>query len=151
MNGERSRIAVLLDGSDLSEEALPVAARLAESLDARVVLMRVIDPPRIVFPAYGTDLPPLVDLEERETREELEQLAPRFPGRRVEAVVLVSREPVPSLLTWLHANPVDFVVMATHGRGGLSHLLAGSVTEELLRSGVAPIVAVKPTAVHVGV
>ena len=108
------RILVPLDGSELSEHAVPVAARLARALGARVILLRVVPPPRVSVPETAGDLPPLVDLEERQADE------------------------------YLRAHPVDYVVMATHGHGGLRHLITGSVTEAVLRSGLAPVIAVRP-------
>lgn len=142
------RILVTLDGSPLSRAALPVAARLASRLQAEVVLLRVVPPatgqPR---PAPG-DLLPLVDLEERQADAALQEMAAAFAGFPVARVVLVGEHPADEIVAWLRHNSVDFVVMATHGRGGLRHLLAGSVTEAVLRSGVAPVMAVRPTTVN---
>ncbi|MER3421776.1 MAG: hypothetical protein C4290_15160 [Chloroflexota bacterium] len=130
------RILVPLDGSALSEHAVPVAARLARALEAAVILLRVVPPPKEPVPPTAGDLPPLVDLEERQE--------PAFAGRPVERVVLVGLHPAEEIITWMRAHPVDFVVMATHGHGGLRHLVTGSVTEAVLRSGLAPVIAVRP-------
>jgi|SRR5579875_52955 len=143
MNAISPVIVVPLDGSDLSLAALPVAVRLAQALDAHVVLLQVVSP--VVKAAQpAEDLIPLIDLEERRAREGLERAAERFAPRRAELVVLVDQDPAAAILDWLRANPADYVVMATHGRGGLSRLLTGSVTEAVLRSGLAPVVVVRP-------
>jgi hypothetical protein len=42
---------------------------------------------------------------------------------------------------------VDLIVMATHGRTGLVHVLCGDVAESVLRSGVAPVLLVHPQAI----
>lgn len=144
------RILVTTDGSPLSRSAVEVAAPLAEKLRAAVVLLRVVPPLRgNPQPARG-DLLPLVDLEERQADEALQEMEAAFSDRSVSRVVLVSDNPAEAIISWLRQNPVDFVVMATHGRGGLRHLLAGSVTEAVLRSGVAPVLAVRPTTVPAG-
>ncbi len=106
------RILVPLDGSELSEHAVPVAARLARALGARVILLRVVPPPRVSVPETAGDLPPLVDLEERQADEYLRAHEPAFAGIPVERV--------------------------------LRHLITGSVTEAVLRSGLAPVIAVRP-------
>jgi nucleotide-binding universal stress UspA family protein len=138
------RILVPLDGSELSEHAVPVAARLARALGARVILLRVVPPPRVSVPETAGDLPPLVDLEERQADEYLRAHEPAFAGIPVERVVLVGPHAAEEIIAWMRAHPVDYVVMATHGHGGLRHLITGSVTEAVLRSGLAPVIAVRP-------
>src|SRR5579883_3024283 len=138
MNSNQPILLVPLDGSECSEAALPVAARLAKQLDAHVVLLRTIEPMTESIPS-GEDLIPLIDLEERRVREQLHDATRAFGPRHVEIAVLVDRNPASAIITWLEANPVDYVVMATHGRGGLSRLIAGSVTEAVLRSGLVPV------------
>lgn len=147
MQPTAARILVTLDGSELAAAAIPVAARLAAGLGAEVILLRVVPPPDMTKTGGPQDLPPLVDLEERQAGEELRAYASAFPGLTVSPVVLVGRRPAEEIIGWLRANRVDFVVMATHGHGGLRHLVAGSVTEAVLRSGVAPVVAVRPSGV----
>lgn len=138
------RILVPLDGSELSEHAVPVAARLARALGAEVILLRVVPPPRATLPETAGDLPPLVDLEERQADEYLRGHEPAFAGTPVERVVLVGPHPAEEIIAWMRTHPVDYVVMATHGHGGLRHLVTGSVTEAVLRSGLAPVIAVRP-------
>ncbi len=140
------RILVPLDGSELSEHAVPVAARLARALEAQVILLRVVPPPREPVPPTAGDLPPLVDLEERQADEYLRAHEAAFAGRPVERVVLVGLHPAEEIIAWIRAHPVDYVVMATHGHGGLRHIITGSVTEAVLRSGLAPVIAVRPVA-----
>ncbi len=137
-------ILVTLDGSPLAAQAVPVAARLAEQLGAQVRLLRVTPP---VDGSAPGDLPSLVDLEERRAREDLQRQAAALGPVPVDTVVLVSASPAQEIIRYLRASPVDFVVMATHGHGGMQQLVAGSVTEAVLRSGLAPVVAVRPTGV----
>ena len=141
------RILVTLDGSALDAAALPVAARLATALGAEATLLRVLPPAAATAAVPADDLPPLVDLAERAADEALRTHEASFPGLRVTRVVLVGTDPAQEIIDWLRSNPVDFVVMATHGHGGVRHLLGGSVTEAVLRSGLAPVVAVRPVAV----
>ncbi len=137
-------ILVTLDGSDLAAQAIPVASRVAGLLGACVRLLRVIPPVPDGEPAPG-DLPALVDLEERQARADLERHTPAFDGVPVDLTVLVSDNPAQEIVRYLRESPVDFVVMATQLRSGLHQYVTGSVTEAVLRSGLAPVVAVRPT------
>jgi nucleotide-binding universal stress UspA family protein len=141
------KLLVPLDGSELAAAALPVAAEMAAGLGAEVTLLRVVPP--IEGRQHGDwDLPSVVDLEERRAYEDLaRQAAATFPSRETRAVVLVGTHPADEILSWIRMHPVDFIVMATHGHSGLRHLVAGSVTEAVIRSGVAPVIVVRPTAV----
>ena len=140
------RILVTLDGSALAAAAIPVAAKLAADLDAEVVLLRVIPPPRAADEGTARDLLPAVDRAEQQAAAGLRVEAAAFDGLHVTPVVLVGSDPAAGIVGWLRRHPVDYVVMATHGHGGLRHLVAGSVTEAVLRSGLAPVLAVRPTA-----
>jgi nucleotide-binding universal stress UspA family protein len=141
------RMLVTLDGSKLADAAIPVAAQLAAGLRAEVILLRVI-PPAEGHPAGTWDLPPVIDLEERRAYEELHgHETSSFAGLHTTSVVMVSAHPAEEIIRWVRAHPVDLIVMATHGHGGLRHLIAGSVTEAVLRSGGVPVIAVRPLAV----
>jgi nucleotide-binding universal stress UspA family protein len=147
----RTRIVVTLDGSQHSEAALPVAARLAAGLSADVTLLCVVPPPPPApRSSPGGEPLLLVDLEERRADAALAARAAEFSGLLVDRVVLVSQQPAEAIIAYLVDHPTDLVVMATHGYSGLRHLLAGSVTEAVVRSGVAPVVAVRPTTIRGG-
>jgi nucleotide-binding universal stress UspA family protein len=93
-------------------------------------------------------MPAVVDLEERRAYEELYRIgATSFVGRETTAVVLVGSHPAEEITGWVREHPVDYIVMATHGHGGMRHLIAGSVTEAVIRAGLAPVIAVRPLAV----
>jgi nucleotide-binding universal stress UspA family protein len=143
-----SRIIVPLDGSPLAEEALPEAIRLARLAGAPLHLVHVIDPTQL--PWYGTfgmdmDIETAKSALDEEARQsgsylggvmarlEAEGLAVTFEQRRGR----VTRE----LMTV--AQPGELIVMASHGRGGISRWLLGSVAEDLLRHATVPILLVK--------
>jgi nucleotide-binding universal stress UspA family protein len=51
--------------------------------------------------------------------------------------------PSDTILQYVEASASDLIIMGTHGRRGLSHLMAGSVTEAVLRRGTCPVLAVR--------
>lgn len=142
------RILVTLDGSALAASAIPVAATLAAALDAEVVLLRVVEG-RWWGRPRGADLRPVkVEVEAEQADAELRLHEAAFPGLHVMRVVLKGTYAAVEILGWLRGqtHPVDFIVMATHGRGGFRRLVAGSVTEAVLRGGIAPVVVVSGPA-----
>jgi nucleotide-binding universal stress UspA family protein len=144
MEATTRRILVTLDGSALAASAIPVAAKLATALDAEVVLLRVVEG-RWWGRPRGADLRPVkVEVEAEQAAAELRLHEAAFPGLPVTCVVLKGTYAAVEIMSWLRGQscPVDFIVMATHGRGGLHRLVAGSVTEAVLRGGVAPVVVV---------
>ena len=139
-----ARILIPLDGSQRAEAALPVAARLAHDLRAEVVLVRVVPPPRAALARSAGDLLPAVDLAEWEATAELRRYGAMLEGRPVTHVVLVGRDPAAEMTAWLGAHPVDLVVLATGERPALPRLFRRGIEEALVRSGLAPVVLVRP-------
>jgi nucleotide-binding universal stress UspA family protein len=131
-------ILVPLDGSQLAEQALPYAERLAEATSARVVLSRVL--PLAVLER------PEADLESADqARAYLQGVADRLTskGRVVEATTPWA-DPASEILEQVGSTHADLVVMATHGRSGPGRWLYGSVADEILRRAPVPVILVPP-------
>lgn len=128
-----STILVPLDGSDLARRALPYAAALAKATHARLVLLHAYVPGR-------TDTPEDPELD---TIMELSDLAGDLREQGINASTwLVYDEAGPAIVEAVGDLSASLVVMSTHGRGGLSRLLHGSVAEYLLRQVSVPVVLV---------
>jgi nucleotide-binding universal stress UspA family protein len=142
------RIVVPLDGSALAEEALPRAAELARLSRAPIHLLRVVDYLRLE--RYGpyalaleySAIEPVLTTEQTEATNHLTGIADRLTGEGlpVETEVRqgrVAREVVAAV------KPGDVIVMASHGRGGLSRWLLGSIAEDVLRHAPVPVLLVR--------
>jgi nucleotide-binding universal stress UspA family protein len=143
------RIVVPLDGSELAERALPDALQLAELAKAPLHLLRVVDVTRLEqYGAYGlaleyAGLAQVLADEEQQAQAYLDAQVRRLgaEGGRVTSELrrgFAPREIVAA------SQPGDLVVMASHGRGGISRWLLGSVAEEVVRHAAVPV-----TIVHV--
>lgn len=125
-----------------SLNALDLAHRFAVANKSRIFLLHVI-PKGMVKP----DLPGYRDLfadDERKVSEELEKLAAeRLPDISCQIIV---KSGDPAEMTKLVALDVgaDLIVMATHGRRGISHFMLGSVTERVVREAPCPVLTVRP-------
>jgi nucleotide-binding universal stress UspA family protein len=141
------RILVPTDFSDPATAALKYARALAEEFGSTLHLMHVVPEP-YVYP-WGTEIStmPLVDLltqSETQAAERLKALAEE-PGPlkdRVRTATAIGT-PVDRLLQYVADEGIDLVVMGTHGRGAVGHLLLGSVAERMVRRSPVPVLTVK--------
>lgn len=135
-------ILVPLDGSTLSEKALPLATAFARASNAQLVLVRSVWAPRL------SDITP--EEEEVKAVEEAEQYLADLAfklgaqGLQVETAVPYA-PPGEGILMEIELRHADLVVMSTHGRSGLSRLIYGSVAEAILAHSPAPILLVRVT------
>lgn len=146
--GERRRVLVPLDGSELAEEALPVAERLADALSGELILLRAVPPPDLVFGPdrlMGSWLGEELQAEEEVARTYMERISDRYTrtGRQIQTVVEVG-DPVQVILSTGRERAAGFVVMTTHGMTGLTRLVFGSVAAGVLRQGTAPLIVTQP-------
>ena len=87
---------------------------------------------------------PLEDLE-RDTRRELALLVPEAEAAHVDVTRLVELGvPYQRILETAKVEQVDLIVMATHGRAGLGHLVIGSVAERVVRLAPCPVLTIRP-------
>lgn len=148
------RILVPLDGSDIAREALVAAADLARALEARVDLVRIVEPVPIVNADIGMPylyMPNAVDSEAtelvvRQAEEDLKRDAGFLGASGVlpgEQVVVVSRTPAQAIVDFAHGRETGMIVMTTHGRGR-SRLVLGSVAEKVRRATDLPVLVHRP-------
>lgn len=150
---ERSKVLVPLDGSAFAEEALPIAEQLAGTLDAELVLLRVVYPPSPTLTQewmVASYLAEELEVGESAARQYLEGVAGRLTdgGRRVTTEVRVG---TPAAVIADAGADAAFLVMATHGRTGADRLLMGSVANVVVRRGEVPLMLVGPAAMKVTV
>jgi len=142
-------VMVPLDGSELAECVLPHVEAVATGCNvAKVTLVRVVPPLKLYGGAESH-----ISLEERrrlETdsmqvatsylNERAQQLENR--GVQVESEVLFGNV-LDQLVDFVAKNEVDLIVLATHGRSGVSRLFLGSIADRLLRSAPVPILMIR--------
>lgn len=143
-----TRILVPLDGSDFGASALPLAASLARRSEAALALVHVYEPY-----ANASGAPPLDRRLDDDLREEtfhrLEKTRARASQYLGQEVLLTRIEgPVARTLEeHVAESEADLVVMATHGRGGISRVWLGSVADHMARHSPVPVLFVRPSAV----
>jgi universal stress protein A len=128
------------DFSPASQEALKWATSLARESGATLLIVHVEEPPM----AYGGgELYLGVDETNRqELRKALAQVVPTDPNVPYEHKLLIG-DPATSIVDLAESEGVDFIVLGSHGRTGLTRLLMGSVAEAVVRRAKCPVLTVK--------
>lgn len=163
------KIMATFDGSEFSEAILPLLSKLAGLPGAEFVLFSASDDPegrraaelRAPAKAVGYARQPMViqqpepnvveskeqAIERRlnDLREYLTSLGGQLPpGTASRAVAEIDDDPAGAIARVAEREGVDAIVIATHGRTGMARAILGSVAERVVRSGVAPVVLVRP-------
>lgn len=140
------RILFPTDFSEPAEHAWPYALTFAQEFGAEVHMVHVIAPLPRVTEAYAVNLDP-----ERMTQSMTAE-ANAFMDRQVEAAKssgLIFRREVRvgvdfrEIIDYAVKHDIDLIVMATHGRTGLAHVLLGSVAEKVVRKAPCPVLTIK--------
>ena len=141
------KILVAIDFSKLSYEALDYAIAVAQDVGARLSVLYVVEPMEFtgVDVLGGTPIATqsIVDEHLKQARAELDRLRTRklagLPGATT--AVRMGR-PAEEIVAAGGKGKANLIVLGTHGRSGLSHLLMGSVSERVVRHATCPVLVV---------
>lgn len=143
------RILAPTDFSPYSNEGLTLAADLAEQFGARLTALHVMTEHELkeqkTRPLPEGFLDNIIrEMEQRTMQYCSELLDP--DNRNLQLEVAVARgDPLVEIVRTARIRESDVIVMATHGRTGLNHLLVGSVAEKVVRMAECPVLTVKPS------
>ena len=143
-----TQILCATDFSEVSIKAEAHAIALAKHYKARLSLLHV-DPPMPILSPYG-EIPVDIRLFEDQRQQAERDLGAardraRAAGVAVDTAVL-GGYPAREILAVADEHAVDLIVIGSHGRGGVEHLLLGSVAEKVLRKAPCPVLVVPATA-----
>jgi nucleotide-binding universal stress UspA family protein len=144
------RILVPVDYSDCSRVAVNAAVELGQKFGATIDIVHVWDRPTYVSDVLmvgsgGQSQKSLVDLIRENAEKDMNDFLAtlELPASGV-SHRLISGEPASTIVKELQQGNHDLVVVSTHGRTGLAHLLLGSVTEKLVRLSPVPVLTIPP-------
>jgi universal stress protein A len=130
------RILCPTDFSETSERAMKYAERLAESSGAELILLHAFDMPE-TYDARGQTRPADPELEPKLRRLQ-------SSSARVKLTHALHAGPAGDVICWFAEDrQCDLIVMGTHGRTGLKHLLLGSVAEHVVRYARCPVLVLR--------
>jgi len=141
------------DFSTCAKAAQKVAFDVASQCGARLYIVHVIHTTAFLGEAeiFHFHLPDFSSQMEKAAQQHLDTLVPDSLRQKiaVEAVVLHGT-PFREILTFADEKQVDLIVIATHGRSGLQHLLLGGTSDKIIRQAPCPVLSVRdPDACNV--
>lgn len=119
---------------------LEAARQVAEDSGAKLIVFHVIP-----LPTEAVGQPLMVEplsFEQDESRSKMEHLVKELGLKVPHEVVVVIGDAAHDIIRAVDEHDVDLVVMATHGRTGLSHFILGSVAERVVRESPVPVLTV---------
>jgi nucleotide-binding universal stress UspA family protein len=141
-------ILVATDFSEPAEAALLYGRTLARTFDATLHVLHVIG--NISALAYGAEayavaLPDLQHEAEAAARKALDGLVIDNDPHplAVRRMLLISNAPASAIVDYAQREPIDLIITGTHGRGGMSRLLLGSVAERVVRTAPCPVLTIR--------
>jgi nucleotide-binding universal stress UspA family protein len=142
------KILVATDFSEPSEAALAYGRELARNFASKLVVVHVVD--NLLSRTAGSEGFVFNDpaLQEQVEERARERLAPLLSDEdravlNAEAIVTTSNTPAYAIVDYAQTAKVDLIVMGTHGRGAVAHLLMGSVAERVVRIAPCPVLTVR--------
>ena len=137
------RIVVPIDLSTCSLDALEYAVQFAKPLGATITILHAMEPV-----AYGLDFSLSHAKEWKEHRDYLEKrlsiLSACLTAHGIQADhVLKPGLPADSIASYVTQQGFDLMIMGTHGRRGISHVLVGSIAGAMLRHAPCPVLTVR--------
>jgi len=137
------QVLAAVDFSEPSLRAADLAAEMAKRYEASLVLVHCCEPPMYGYPDMamgGFDMLSVIETEGRQQLDaELARVRAAWP--RTTAILKTGRA-WEQLLSTADAVSADLIVVGTHGRKGVSHLLLGSVAEKVVRGARTPVLTV---------
>ncbi len=141
------RILVPTDGSDITEKSVAAAVGLAKSLGARLYALSVKEP----FPYSAiSEMQPTPPQEFFQTQDRLaasrvRQVSEAAAAAAVpcETLTVEALHPWEAIIEQARAQACDLIVMASHGRRGVTALLLGSETQKVLTHTKIPVLVVR--------
>jgi len=141
------RILVPIDFSPPSDAALEYARTIATRFGASLHLFHVAQDPYQAFYSTEVFVPEIEGLRDEIAAASLKRLKERLRASDVTdlhaTANVVIGTPAWSIVEYAGAHEIDLIVMGTHGRGGMSHLLMGSVAERVVRTAACPVLTVR--------
>jgi len=153
------RILVPLDRSTFSTRALKYAIDLAPRYGAKLILLTVIEPAKVmplvvdptglsspILASTAIEQAQILEAQERErSRRYLARKVNQLKKRGIDAeYVLAYGQPADTIMKIAREKKADLIVMATHGRTGLKRAIMGSVAEKVIRESSQPVLVIRP-------
>jgi nucleotide-binding universal stress UspA family protein len=139
-------ILIPTDGSELAKKAITAGVAFAKSVGARITGYYAMHEPAFIYNRFG-NLDQQIKTElERRAREVAQRYldeigeAAKAAGVEFEPLITISDVPAEGIVDAAKKRKCDAIFLASHGRSGVSSLILGSVTQEVLARSTLPVI-----------
>jgi len=143
-----NRVLFPTDFSELSLQALKYARSFAETFKAELHVVHVVDEASLYWTAVapnsvpvGPSIEELAEVSEREMEKFIQTNLGDLKAPMVTSVM--SGRPFMEIIRYSREKAIDLIVVGTHGRSGLHHVLLGSVAEKIVRKAPCPVLTIR--------
>jgi len=140
------KILYPIDFSEYTDEITGYAVSVAKKYDSELHLLHVIPNPNYFTPYESFLTPENLIAIERNIEKEIEKNFDKvikeidMPTKKIIRTGVTFVE----IIDYINEEGIDLVVMGTHGRSGIEHMLIGSVAEKVVRKSPCPVLTVRP-------
>lgn len=140
------KVLVPIDFSDYSKSALKYAVSFAKSFNADIILVYVVEP--VIYPpdfSMGQIAMPSINSEwDDRAKDELQKLAKNeITDIKNTKTIIKTGKPFVEIVETAKEENVDLIIIATHGRSGVEHILFGSTAEKVVRKAPCPVLTLR--------
>ena len=146
MISDIKNVLVPIDFSDYSKSALKYAVNFCKNNNAEMTLIYVVEP--VIYPpdfSMGQIAIPSVNTEwDERAKQELDKLAKeQIPEGVSVKTIIKTGKPFIEIIETASELDVDLIIIATHGRTGVEHILFGSTAEKVVRKAPCPVLTLR--------
>lgn len=147
-----SNILIAIDGSELADRAIEHGLQLAKNLSSQITLVTVSEPPAMIGGGYGafgaTGFDPMPELIESQRKLSESIIAKgvekaKAAGFDAKTLIVENSFPAEGIIASAESSGADLIVMGSHGRRGISRLLLGSQTSNVLAHSKLPVLVTR--------
>lgn len=152
---EMKKILFPCDVTENSSKILPYVLSVSEKYDSTIYLLHVVPDLQKWAKEYISHTSPYASLDmfKKEALEGAEKAMDRVCEEQLQSCPnfqrrVVSGDPATEILKTIETEDMDMVIMGTHGRKGLEHIILGSVAENVVRKSPVPVMTINPYKVE---
>lgn len=140
------KVLVPIDFSDYSKNSLRYSINFIRCFKAELILIYVVEP--VIYPpdfSMGQIAVPAVDVEvDKRASEELKKLAKTEvpPDMKVRTIIKTGK-PFVEIVETAAEEDIDLIIIASHGRSGMEHILFGSTADKVIRKAPCPVLTLR--------
>lgn len=141
------KVLLPTDFSNYSVAATKYACELATKFEAELHILHALEHHLSSTPnfAMGLDLPRFISESAEAARNKLSDIVDaKWAAGRTVIHAVIEGSPKMEIVRYARERDIDLIVLSTHGRTGLSHVVMGSVAENVVRTAPCPVLTVRP-------